>query len=155
MTLYGRLAISIVALRQLTAEKLKRSEAFLSEVQRLSHTGSFGWSVLNGEIHWSEEAYNIFEYDRAVKPTLELVLERTHPEDRDLARQIIHRAIAGGTDVDAEQRLLMPDGRVKHLRVLARGLTTSSSNLEIVGAVTDVTRNKAGGKDAAGKRGTT
>ena len=52
MTLYGRLAISIVALRQLTAEKLKRSEAYLSEAQRLSHTGSFGWSVLSGEIHW-------------------------------------------------------------------------------------------------------
>ena len=89
MTLYGRLAISLVALRQLTAEKLQRSEAYLSEAQRLSHTGSFGWSVLSGEIYWSEETYNIFEYDRAVKPTLELVLQRIHPEDRDLAGQIM------------------------------------------------------------------
>jgi PAS domain S-box-containing protein len=142
MTLYGRLAISIVALRQLTAEKLQRSEAYLSEAQRLSHTGSFGLSVLSGEIHWSEETFNIFEYDRAVKPTLELILERFHPEDRDLARQTIHRATAEGADVDIEQRLLMPDGRVKHLRVLARGLKASSGSFEIVGAVTDVTAAK-------------
>jgi PAS domain S-box-containing protein len=141
MTLYGRLAISIVALRQLTAEKLKRSEAYLSEAQRLSHTGSFGWSVPNGEIYWSEETYNIFEYDQAVKPTLELVLERIHPEDRELAGQII-RAATEDRDVDAEHRLLMPDGRVKHLRVLARGLKTSSGSPEIVGAVTDVTAAK-------------
>src|SRR5271163_3329251 len=120
MTLYGRLAISIVALRQLTAEKLQRSEAYLSEAQRLSHTGSFGWSVLSEEIHWSEETYNIFEYDQAVKPTLELVLERIHPEDRDLARQTIRRATTEGTDVDIEQRLLMPDRRIKLLHILAR-----------------------------------
>ncbi len=142
MTLYGRLAISIVALRQLTAEKLKRSEAYLSEAQRLSHTGSFGWSVSSGEIYWSEETFNIFEYDRAVKPTLNLILERIHPEDRDLARQTIHRATTEGTDVDIEQRLLMPDERVKHLRVLARALRTSPGGLEIVGAVTDVTAAK-------------
>ena len=141
MTLYERLAISLVALRQLTAEKLKRSEAYLSEAQRLSHTGSFGWSVPSGDIYWSEETYNIFEYDHAVKPTLELVIERIHPEDRDLAAQII-RAATEGTDVDAEHRLLMPDGRVKDLRVLVRGLKTSSSSSEIVGAVTDVTATK-------------
>jgi PAS domain S-box-containing protein len=142
MTLYRRLAISIVALRRLTAEKLQRSEAYLSEAQRLSHTGSYGWSVLSGEIHWSEETYNIFEYDRAVKPTLELILERIHPEDRDLARQTMHRATTEGTDVDFERRLLMPDGRVKHLHVLARALRASSGSLEIVGAVTDVTAAK-------------
>jgi PAS domain S-box-containing protein len=141
MTLYERLAISLVALRQLTAEKLKRSEAYLSEAQRLSHTGSFGWSVPRGDIYWSEETYNIFEYDQAVKPTLELVIERIHPEDRDLAAQII-RAATEGTDVDAEHRLLMPDGRVKDLRVLVRGLKTSSNRCEIVGAVTDVTATK-------------
>jgi PAS domain S-box-containing protein len=141
MTLYGRLAISIVALRQLTAEKLQRSEAYLSEAQRLSHTGSFGWSILSGEIYWSEETYNIFEYDHAVKPTLELVLGRIHPEDRELTSQIIRAAI-DGTDVDAEHRLLMPDGSVKHLRVLARGMKSSLSSPEIVGAVSDVTAAK-------------
>src|SRR5216683_2678524 len=66
--------------RKRAEEKLRRSEAFLAQGQTLSHTGSFGWSILSGEIYWSEETYNIFQYDRAVKPTLELVLQRIHPD---------------------------------------------------------------------------
>src|SRR6202040_115187 len=62
---------------------LQRSEAFLAEGQSISHTGSFGWSVLSGEIYWSEETYNIFEHDRAAEPTLEFVLSRIHPDDRE------------------------------------------------------------------------
>ena len=95
MTLYGRLAVSLVALRRLSAEKLQRGEAYLNEAQRLSHTGSFGWNVSSGEIYWSEETYNVFELDRAVKPTLELIFQRIHPDDRDLVQQTIDRAIRG------------------------------------------------------------
>ncbi len=142
MSLYGRLAVSISALRRLTAERLQRSEAYLSEAQRLSHTGSFGWSVLSGEIYWSEETYNIFEYDRAASPTLEMILQRIHPDERELLRQTFNRATTEGTNVDIERRLLMPDGRVKHLHVLTHALKTSSGNLEIVGAVTDVSAAK-------------
>ena len=118
---------------------LRRSEAYLAEAQRLSHTGSFGWSVLSGEIYWSEETYNIFEHDRAVKPTLELVLQRIHPDDRDRVQQALDHATNEKTDFDIEHRLLMADGSVKHVHVLARALETSSGNLEYVGAVTDVT----------------
>src|SRR6266852_4341796 len=123
-------------------EKLRRSEAFLAEGQNISHTGSFGWSVLSGEIYWSEETYDIFQDDRAVKPTLGMVLQRMHPDDRDLVQQALDHATNGKTDFDIEHRLLMPDGSVKHLHVLARALETSSGNLEYVGAVTDVTAAK-------------
>src|SRR5260370_39827351 len=61
-------------------EKLQQSEAYLSEAQRLSHTGSFGWRVSTGEIIWSEETFRIFQYDRLTKPTVELVLQPVHPE---------------------------------------------------------------------------
>ena len=71
---------------------LHRSETFLAQGQSISKTGSFGWSVLNGEFYWSEETYNIFEHDRAVKPTLELAFERIRPDDRDFVRQTIDRA---------------------------------------------------------------
>jgi len=66
---------------------LKRSEANLAEAQRLSHCGSFAVNVFREGIYWSEETYRIFECDPANEPTLELILERTHPEDRDLVRQ--------------------------------------------------------------------
>src|SRR6266849_3392548 len=104
---------------------LQRSEDFLAEAQSISHTGSFGWSVSSGEIYWSEETYNIFQYDRAVKPTLELVFQRIHPDDRDLVQQIIDRASEARANLDFEHRLLMLDGSVKYLHVLARVLEPS------------------------------
>src|SRR6266852_4698237 len=101
---------------------LQRSEGFLAQEQSISHTGSFGWNVSSGEIYWSEETYKIFEYNRAVKPTLELILQRIHPDDRDLVQQTIDRATNERANLDFEHRLLMPDGAVKHLHVLARAL---------------------------------
>ena len=62
-------------------EKLRQSEAYLAEAQRLSHTGSFGWRVSTGEILWSEETLRIFQYGPSTKPTVELVLQRVHPDD--------------------------------------------------------------------------
>jgi len=116
------------------------NEAFLAVAQNLSHTGSFGWSVASGELHWSAETFNIFEHERAIKPTLEMILSRIHPDDRDLVQQTLDRVIETKADFDLEHRLLMPDGSVKHLHVLARALTTPSGDLEFVGAVTDVTK---------------
>jgi PAS domain S-box-containing protein len=128
--------------RKKTHEKLQRSEAFLAQGQSISHTGSFGWSVVSGEIYWSEESYNIFGGDRDLRPTLELIFQRIHPDDRDLVQQALDKAINKETDFDIEHRLLMPDGGVKHVHVLARASKTSSGNLEYVGAVTDVTAAK-------------
>jgi signal transduction histidine kinase/ActR/RegA family two-component response regulator len=121
---------------------LQRSEAFLAQAQSISSTGSFGWNVLSGEIYWSEETHKIFELDRAAKPTLEWVLQRVHPHDLALVRETIGCASREGVNFDLEHRLLTPDGRVKHLHVLARALKTSSGNLEFLGAVTDITERK-------------
>jgi formate hydrogenlyase transcriptional activator len=122
--------------------KLQQSEAYLAEAQRLSHTGSFGWRPSTGEIIWSEETLRIFQYDRAAKPTLELIFQRVHPEDAAFVRQTIGRAAQDGKDFDFEHRLLMPDGCVKHLRVVGRPSGDQSGRLEFVGAVTDITERK-------------
>ena len=135
-------AVMDVTATKQAEEKLRRSEAYLAEAQKLSHTGSFGWSVLSGEIYWSEETHNIFEQDRAVKPTMELIFQRIHPADRDRVQQALDHAINEKTDFDIEHRLLMADGSVKHLHAIARASKTSSGNLEYVGAVTDVTTTK-------------
>jgi PAS domain S-box-containing protein len=135
-------AVMDVTATKQAEEKLRRSEAYLAEAQNLSHTGSFGWSVLSGEIYWSEETYNIFEQDRAVKPTMELIFQRIHPDDRDHVHQTLDHAINEKTDFDIEHRLLMPDGSVRHLHSIARASQTSSGSPEYVGAVTDVTTTK-------------
>ena len=125
---------------------LHRSEAFLAQGQSISHTGSFGWNVSSGEIYWSEETYTIFEHDRAAKPTLEFIFQRSHPDDRDRVQQALDHAIHENIDVEIEHRLLMPNASVKHLHVSARALMTSSGDLEYVGAVTDVTAAKHTGE---------
>src|SRR6202030_498553 len=100
------------------------------------------WNVLSGEIYLSEETYTIFEHDRVTKPTLEWIMQRIHPDDRDLVQQIIDDATEERADLDFEHRLMMPDGSVKYLHVLGRALKTSAENLEFLGSVTDVTAAK-------------
>ena len=121
---------------------LKISETYLAEAQRLSHTGSFGWNVSSGEILWSEESYRIFEYDPATRATIEMVLNRAHPDDMALVRQVIKRATTHKEAFDFEHRLLMPDGSVKHLNVVAHAVTDKSAELQFVGAVMDITARK-------------
>jgi PAS domain S-box-containing protein len=86
--------MDITEQEQLT-EELRRSEAYLAEAQRLSHTGSFGWKPDTGEIVWSDETYRIFEYDRSVKPTIDSVMERVHPQDRAEFQKVIDGASGG------------------------------------------------------------
>ncbi len=128
--------------RKRTENALRQSEMYLAEAQRISRTGSFGWSVADGEIIWSEETFRIFEYDRAVKPTLELVLQRIHPEDRAPAREFLERVLEEGKDFEFEHRLLMPDGSVRHLRTAAHAVKDASGKLEFIGAVMDQTAAK-------------
>jgi PAS domain S-box-containing protein len=111
----------------------------LAEAQKLSHTGSFGWRLSTGEILWSEETFRIFQYDQTTKPTVELVLQRVHPEDAAFVKQTIERASQDGKDFDFEYCLLMPDGFVKHVHVVAHALDDKSGGVEFVGAVMDVT----------------
>jgi formate hydrogenlyase transcriptional activator len=123
-------------------ESLRRSESYLAEAQRLSLTGSFGWKVSSGELFWSKETFCIIGYDQGTKPTLDLVLQRVHPEDRDFVQQIIDQASRDGADVDFEHRFLFPDGSVKHVHVIAHAVADESGTLEFVGAVSDVTAAK-------------
>ena len=125
-------------------EGLRRSEAYLAEAQRLSHTGSFGWNVSSGEIFWSRETFRIFEYEPTTKVTIELIVRRTHPEDRSAVQQLIERVSRERKDFDIEHRLLMPDGAVKYLRVVGHPSTNESGSFEFVGAVTDITERKRG-----------
>jgi NO-binding membrane sensor protein with MHYT domain/nitrogen-specific signal transduction histidine kinase len=127
---------------ELQEEKLQQSEAYLSEAQRLSNTGSFGWRVSTGEILWSEETFRIFQYDRTTKPTVELILQRVHPEDMAVVRQTIARAAQDGSDFDFEHRLLTPDDSVKYVHVVAHASRDESGSIEFVGAVMDVTERK-------------
>ena len=121
---------------------LRQSETYSAEAQRLSQTGSFGWDASSGTIFWSDQASRIFGYDKTVSATVDIVLQRVHPEDLALVQRIIDRATSDGKDFDFECRLLMPDGPVKRVHIVAHALRNKSGKTEFVGAVMDVTERK-------------
>jgi PAS domain S-box-containing protein len=124
--------------RKQAEDALRRSDAYLAEAQKLSLTGSFGWKVSSGGLFWSEESFRIFGYDRTTKPSLELVIQRTHPDDIARVRQLIEQASRGKKDWELEHRLLMPDGSVKSVHVVARAARDESGSVEFLGAIMDV-----------------
>jgi len=127
---------------KLLNKKLQQSEAYLSEAQRLSHTGSFGWQASTGVLVWSEETFRIFEYEPTMKPTVQMVIQRTHPEDLALIERTIRGAAQDGKGFDCEHRLLMPDGSVKHLHIAAHARGKQSGKFELIGSVMDITESK-------------
>jgi PAS domain S-box-containing protein len=142
----GKLIV-LVACEDVTENKrtehaLQQSEAYLAHAQELSHTGSFGWQVATGEIIWTAETFRIFGCDPATTPNLQLVVERTHPDDRAAVQRTIDQAVRDNRDFEHEYRLLMPDGSVKQVHVLARATINTAGLLEFVGAVTDVTATR-------------
>ena len=128
--------------RKTAEEAVRRSKAYLAEAQRLSHTGSFGWKVPSGEIFWSDETFRIFGYDRSVEPTIDSVVQRVHPKDRADVKEVISRAFAGALEFEHAYRLLLPDGRVKHVHAIAHATRNASGDREFVGAVSDITERK-------------
>jgi signal transduction histidine kinase/CheY-like chemotaxis protein len=126
--------------RKKAEHAFRRSEMYLAEAQQLSHTGSFGWDPASGGIAWSDETYRIFELDRSVEPTIGMVVERTHPDDRPRVQEIIDRAAAERNGFVAEHRLLMSDGSVKYVRAVARASTGEEpDSFVFVGALMDIT----------------
>ena len=122
--------------------ELQRRWQYLAEAQRLSHSGTFGWKVSSGELVWSDETYRILGFTRETNPTLDLVFDRIHPDDRDRLQQLRDRAAQNGMDLDNEHRLLMPDGAIKYVHVVAHAGSNSSGNREYIGVVTDITERK-------------
>jgi len=132
--------------RKRTEADLRRSQAHLTDAQRLSRTGSVGLKVSTKQLFWSDEAARIYGYAPGTEATADLVLQRVHPDDVDLLKNVLERAAQGGSAFDFEHRLLMPDGSIKHLRSLSHSLIDEAGNEEAVGAIMDITESKVAEK---------
>jgi PAS domain S-box-containing protein len=125
--------------------KLQRSEAYLAEAQRLTHTGSWAWRVAGEDaVHLSEEWYRIYGFDpENGPPSFEECRQRTHPEDRAKWQGVIDRAIAEKSEYEVEFRILLPDGSVKHIHTVGHPVLNASGDLvQFVGSSTDITERK-------------
>jgi two-component system, LuxR family, sensor kinase FixL len=145
-TLVSLTAIGVTAIlalnRQRAEDAWRRSETYLTDAQRLSRTGSFSWKIATEEQTWSEEIYRIYEYDFATKPSLDLVRRRSHPDDAAMLEQAFEQAVSGAQFIDITHRLLMPDGSVKHVKVLAHPAQDKEDNVEYIGVLMDITAAK-------------
>jgi len=132
-------AVQDITRRKLIEQELRRSEAFLAEGQHLARMGNFWWRVTTNEILWSEPMYRIFEFEPSTTVTLELIASRVHPDDLPSLSDMIARA-ERGEDFEYEHRIVMRDGSVKFLHLIAHRTGDNQRGPEYIGAVQDVTQ---------------
>ncbi len=128
--------------RKRSEEEVRRSEAFLAEGQRLSATGSFHWRVATGEITWSEQLYRIFQVAPGAAVTPLLYRARVHPDDVALTEVLGADAQSGARDLDVQHRLLLPDGSISFVHLVAHAIRGADGGLEYMGAIQDVTQRR-------------
>ena len=130
----------------------KRTEVILTEVQRLSLTGGLLWYVSDDRLVWSEEIYRIFDFDTRLTPTLELIKTRLHPDDIAGFSEMYFRQLEQFTDFEHDHRLLMSDGSIKHLHVVAHANLDETGQRRYTAAVQDVTERRRSEDALAGLR---
>jgi PAS domain S-box-containing protein len=75
-------------------DRLRRSEAYLAEAQRLSHSGVSAYNE-TAVLYGSDETYRIWGFDPAQGvPSLEAVFQRIHPDDREQMRAEIQSVVS-------------------------------------------------------------
>jgi len=130
-----------ISQRKRAEEDLRRSETYLAEGQRLSHTGSWARNVSSGEVFWSQETFRIYGFDsEKAKPSYPTFLERIHPDDRPLVEQTVNTAVHERTDWELDYRIVLPDLSIKHVRAVGHPVVNEYGDLvEYIGTVMDVT----------------
>ena len=131
--------------RRRAEEELRRSRQYLAEAQRLTHTGSWAWSPVSGEIlHWSEECYRILAFDPAAGlPSFDASLERIHPEDRPMLLETIEKSVEAQADFQVEYRVVHPNGSLRDVEIHAHPVRDAAGVLvEYIGTVIDRTEQK-------------
>jgi PAS domain S-box-containing protein len=140
--------------RKSAQENLRRSEAFLAEGQRISHTGSWSWNVSSGKVTWSAEHFRMFGFDpEKTAPSFQLFLETVHPEDRSFIKQSLDEAVRERRGFDLEFRIALADGSIKHVQGLGRpDLSASGEADRYTGTTVDISERKRGEALFAGEK---
>ena len=142
---FGISAIRTREARKRSDEALHRSEAYLAEGQRLSHTGSWAWNVARQEnVYWSDEQYRIFGFEPSRDPsTYSEAFRRIHSDDQIKFQERLGNALAQKRDFEVEFRIILPDGSMRHIQTVGHPVLNAAGDVEeLVGTGMDVTRQK-------------
>ena len=144
------LTIHDITERSRREEELRRSQDCLAESQRLSHIGSWSWKTDQREfVFWSEEHYRIFGMEpRSGRMGFEESMERLHPEDAAIFRNLVKESIATKKGFEADHRILLPDGSMRNIHSIGRPLIDEAGKVaEFVGTTTEITDRKRAEKE--------
>jgi signal transduction histidine kinase len=131
--------------QKLVEEALRRSEAYLVEGQRLTHTGSWSLNIATRQIlHSSAEHTRMFGFDpEKGTPRFEEFLQRIHPEDQEHVLETFQTLMRSGGDLDLRYRIATPDCPVRYMHAIGHpALKESSTPGEYVGITVDTTERR-------------
>src|SRR5713226_3615575 len=131
--------------RKRAEQALMRSEAYLAQAQKLTHTGSWAWDPRTEKVlYCSEEMFRIFGLDpRESSPSRDNFRQQIHPEDRDWVKKRFEESLRERVDTFAEYRVVLSDGTVRHINASGHLVLNEDSELiEFIGTAADVTERK-------------
>ncbi|MFQ3192175.1 MAG: diguanylate cyclase (GGDEF)-like protein/PAS domain S-box-containing protein [Paraglaciecola sp.] len=124
-------------------EQLKQSESRLKEAQAQAKLGSWEQIFEDEKLTWSNEVYNIFEYDTNIALDYRQFVERIHPDDRREVSTSFQSSIEQRIPYYLEYRLLLPDGRIKYVISRAEHFyNNDNKHIRCLGTIQDITDNK-------------
>src|SRR5215471_9278763 len=131
--------------RKRAEQRLRESEAYLAEAQRLSQTGSWAWNPATGDIRYcSEMCCRVLGFDHGGSPPrFEELFQRLHPDDQAASRERFEKGIRDKADFEWDYRIVHPEKGIRDIHAVGRAVLDGSGNLaEFVGTVMDVTERK-------------
>lgn len=126
-------------------EQVKES---LGEAQSIAQLGN--WELdckpdsAPGHLWWSDEVYMIFGVDRhTYTPSFENVMELVHSDDRAMVEKHIQETLKKGEHTSFDHRILLPDGRVKHVQEKGKPRYNAAGDpVKLCGTILDITERK-------------
>ncbi|PWB42029.1 MAG: hypothetical protein C3F19_04455 [Rhodocyclales bacterium] len=141
---YGINALRVAESRNQAESALRRSEATLARAQEIAHVGSWEWDLETDVVRWSQEAFHLFGFETGeVTPSLGLILERTHADDRETLKQCMREARGGGvSSVMCDHRILWEDGTMRWIHMQAEVEFHDKGPYRVVGVLQDISERK-------------
>ena len=125
------------------AKSINTKNVLLANSQKQAKIGSWEQTIDNDVLNWTEEAYDIFEFDNDMDISFEKFIDRVHPDDREKMFSTFQESVKNHIEYYSEHRLLFPDSRIKYLIVSANHFYDENDNcVSTLGTVQDITKRK-------------
>lgn len=133
--------LKIILQNRTYGEMVREANALIAQGQALANFGTWQWDITTGRVLWSDILYQIYGVEKTgQKITYDDYMKRVHPDDVDRISGLIEEVLATKQDTVFEERIICPDGQVKHLKSWARVICDEEgASIKMIGACLDIT----------------